>query len=482
MSYAGDTRHSQTFTTGSNPHGYEVTSIGLNLRATANKQLTVTLRRGSEIGSVVATFRSQGEGQGVNVHEFTTTKTVYLAFDAEYVIRFNESRSNDAAWAQTTSSAEDSSGARGWSIANDGFLSGRYDVDTYQIRVNGHINDSTPAGYDLARPKLSRLAAVGNKLTLTYNETLDGTSVPEGDNFIVVSYKKGESTTDWLVPVTGVRVIGSRVILTLSRAVRAGETVTVSYKPIGEPGDVPIQDLAGNWAARLTDLEVEDVSTADKEGLKPTISTRRPPTTYRENGTSVIYTFRAIDPQRQTIAWSLGGDDAGDFDLSDDGALTFRNTPDFEDPTDSDRQNDYELTVIATDEDGYADRLFFTVTVTDVNEGPEISRVGSAPGSVPENHDPSLVLARYTATDPENPTAQITRWSTSGTDGGDFVIDDQGDLRFRSTPDYERPADSNRDNVYVFTVRAYDGRVYGYFRRDGHGHPGQRAAHHHDDQ
>ncbi len=43
------------------------------------------------------------------------------------------------------------------------------------------------------------------------------------------------------------------------------------------------------------------------------------------------------------------------------------------------------MTVFATDEDSHADRLLFTVTVTDVNEGPEISRVGSAPGSVPEN-------------------------------------------------------------------------------------------------
>ena len=43
------------------------------------------------------------------------------------------------------------------------------------------------------------------------------------------------------------------------------------------------------------------------------------------------------------------------------------------------------------------------------------------------------------------------------------MISEQGELRFRNTSDYERPADSNRDNVYVFTVRAYDGRVYGSF-------------------
>ena len=47
-------------------------------------------------------------------------------------------------------------------------------------------------------------------------------------------------------------------------------------------------------------------------------------------------------------------------------------------------------------------------------------------------------------------------------DGGDFTIDEQGQLRFRNVPDYERPADSGRDNVYSFSVRASDGRLYGH--------------------
>ena len=214
----------------------------------------------------------------------------------------------------------------------------------------------------------------------------------------------------------------------------------------------------------LTDsMDVTVTVTNDDESVDPTISTRRPPTTYRENDTSVVYTFRASDPQRQTITWSLEGEDRGDFTITRDGSgqgvLAFITPPDFELPTDSDRQNDYELTVIAIVTDGHRDRLSFTVTVTDVNEGPEISRVGSPPGSVRENYDPSLVLARYSATDPEGGT--VSNWRTSGADGGDFTINDQGELRFRNTPDYERPADSNRDNTYLFTVQVSDGSVYG---------------------
>ena len=215
---------------------------------------------------------------------------------------------------------------------------------------------------------------------------------------------------------------------------------------------------------RLTDnFDVTVTVTNHAESVEPTISTRRPPTTYRENGTSTVYNFRASDPQRGPITWSHTGTDASAFALSDSGELSFVSPPDFESPGDSDRQNDYELTVVATDEDSHSDRLAFTITVTDVNEGPEITRVGRAPGSVAENHGQTQVLGRYTAIDPEDTSAEITRWDTSGRDGGDFVMNEQGELRFRYSPDYERPADSNRDNIYEVTVRASDGRYYGTF-------------------
>ena len=205
--------------------------------------------------------------------------------------------------------------------------------------------------------------------------------------------------------------------------------------------------------------------TNHNEGVEPTISTRRPPSTYRENDTRTVYTFRASDPQRGEIRWSLTGADTGDFTITKDssgrGALTFDDPPDFENPVDSNEDNEYELAVVATDEDNHADRVAFTITVTDIDEAPVIRLEGTATTSVPENHPDTGVLADYTATDPEDLTANIFRWSTAGRDGGDFVINELGELRFRSSPDYERPADSNRDNIYEVIVRASDGRSYG---------------------
>ena len=182
--------------------------------------------------------------------------------------------------------------------------------------------------------------------------------------------------------------------------------------------------------------------------------------TYRENGTATIYTFKATDPERSAIAWSLSGADEDDFTISETGVLAFASPPNYESPADSGRDNVYEVTVVARDDASNSGTLDVVVTVTDQNEGPEIS--GQQSLSFTENQATDRVLATYTATDPEDPSASITRWSLTGTDAGDFTIDESGQLTFRNVPDYERPADSGRDNVYNLTVRASDGRNYGY--------------------
>ena len=48
-------------------------------------------------------------------------------------------------------------------------------------------------------------------------------------------------------------------------------------------------------------------------------------------------------------------------------------------------------------------------------------------------------------------------WSLSGADSGDFKISSSGVLTFESDPNFEAPADANRDNVYEVTAQASDG-------------------------
>ena len=101
--------------------------------------------------------------------------------------------------------------------------------------------------------------------------------------------------------------------------------------------------------------------------------------------------------------------------------------------------------------------LAVTVSVTHQNEAPIVT--GNTEVSYPEAG--TGVVGTYRATDDDG--ASVT-WSLSGTDRGDFSISANGVLTFRNPPNFEAPADANRNNEYLVTVRANDGAIT---RRDG---------------
>ena len=231
--------------------------------------------------------------------------------------------------------------------------------------------------------------------------------------------------------------------------------------------EVTATDSAGAASAVATvTINIENVDE------KPTFSTGYETVSIVENTTDVdvdgdndpndgANLYAAADPEGDVVNWSLNGVDRALFNLnaSDVSAyLSFKTEPDFEDPTDRDRDNKYEVTVRASDGTLNADRMVI-VTVTDVNEAPEIMETSDI--EYAENVTDSVVT--FTAEDPEGDT--IT-WSLSTDDGGgedndSFAIDeDDGILTFNSPPDYEADAagggDRDRDNTYEVQVTATD--------------------------
>ena len=76
---------------------------------------------------------------------------------------------------------------------------------------------------------------------------------------------------------------------------------------------------------------------------------------FRENSTSTIETFRATDPERRPVYWSLKADDTtypddDFFTISSSGALSFNEGRDFENPLGGDDSNTYKVIVIASDD------------------------------------------------------------------------------------------------------------------------------------
>ena len=128
--------------------------------------------------------------------------------------------------------------------------------------------------------------------------------------------------------------------------------------------------------------------------------------------------FTAPDQDaRGQIVWSIEGEDADDFDYSQTSAdpttglrgpdepiaLRFKSPPDYENPTDSNMDSVYKVTLVATDSRGATDSRPITVFVDNVEEK----------GAVTLDQDQPLIGQAVTAMveDPDNGVAIVTwRW------------------------------------------------------------------------
>ncbi len=269
-----------------------------------------------------------------------------------------------------------------------------------------------------------------------------GAIYPEGDTPITWSLS-GADLGDFAITNTGLLQFGN----------------TLDYERPADSG----RDNVHNVTVRASDGSLtgaKDVTvTVQHVNEAPTV-TGDDTLSYPENTatTRVLDRYTAADPARGQLTWSLSGADADDFRIDLSGNMTFAEIPDYESPDDTGGNNEYQLTVVATDDglpsqDG---RFDVTVTVTPVNEPPTVN--GPISHSIDENDE--NFAASYSASDPEGSSTTFS-WSLSGTDRGDFTISQDGQLTLRNVPDYERPADFNRDNDYLLTVRASDGQYTG---------------------
>ena len=173
-----------------------------------------------------------------------------------------------------------------------------------------------------------------------------------------------------------------------------------------------------------------------------------------ENTYGSIYQAQATDPEQATLTYSASGSDSSLFDLnSETGSLSFITTPDHESPQDSDRNNIYELDLIASDGE-YSASQALSITISNVNE-PPVFAITSVSLSSAENNA-SFVHTIEAAVDPDQD--QILSYQLSGSDQSAFNLDpDTLELSFISVADYENPADQDADNNYQISVTASDG-------------------------
>ena len=109
--------------------------------------------------------------------------------------------------------------------------------------------DPNGAPEDVTPPALQSATVESTGLVLTYNENLNGSSLPANTDFVV----NVESVP---VSIDSLIISGVELQITLTSAVNPGEVVTISYTP----GLNPIEDVFGNDAAGFSNQTVNNIS------------------------------------------------------------------------------------------------------------------------------------------------------------------------------------------------------------------------------
>jgi serralysin len=170
--------------------------------------------------------------------------------------------------------------------------------------------------------------------------------------------------------------------------------------------------------------------------------------------TTAIGTVTATDADGDTLTYSVTGDDASSVSIgSGTGVLAFNTAPDFENPGSASGDNNYSITVVASDGSATGS-VGVVVSVTDVDENTNSAPAFTSPASYSVNEN-TTAIGTVSATDADNDTLTF---SVSGTDSNLVSVDaSSGELLFNTAPDYENPIDSGSDNTYVISIAANDG-------------------------
>ena len=233
---------------------------------------------------------------------------------------------------------------------------------------------------------------------------------------------------------------------TRSYTVTASENLgSHTFSGVLESEDKSETTVGGSSSITVRVVAPEPEPQVNRPPAFPGSSTTRSIDENSASGANVGARVTASDPDRDTLTYTLTGNDAGSsFTInSSTGQITVgaNTTLDYE------TKASYMVTVGVTDgsED---DSIAVTISVTDVVELGMVS--GDATAEYAENG--MEAVATYTADGPVR-----AGWSVSGADMDDFGISSAGVLSFASAPDFENPTDADMDNTYMVTVKAEAG-------------------------
>ena len=203
----------------------------------------------------------------------------------------------------------------------------------------------------------------------------------------------------------------------------------------------------------LTDTTTVTINVTDvQENRAPTFSdgssTSRSVAENTASGQDIGSAVAATDADGDTLAYTLGGDDAASFSINGTtGQLRTSAALDYESDT------SYSVTVSVSDGNGGSDGIDVTINVTNVNEAPSFTAGSSTSVSVAENTAAGQNIgSAVAATDVDSETTLV--YTLSGADVASFsIVSTSGQLQTSAALDYETTTS------YSVTITVSDGSL-----------------------
>ncbi len=203
----------------------------------------------------------------------------------------------------------------------------------------------------------------------------------------------------------------------------------------------------------LTDTITVTINVTDvQENRAPTFSdgssTSRSVAENTASGQDIGSAVAATDADGDTLAYTLGGDDAASFSINGTtGQLRTSAALNYESNT------SYAVTISVSDGNGGSDSIDVTINVTDVNEAPSFTDGSSTTRSIAENTvSGQNIGSAVAATDVDSETTLV--YTLSGANAASFsIVSTSGQLQTSAALDYETTTS------YSVTITVSDGSL-----------------------
>ena len=231
---------------------------------------------------------------------------------------------------------------------------------------------------DTAAPEFVSAMVSGTRLVLTFNEALDESSTPAAEDFEVQVTPSGGAPMRR--SVTGVRVSGTTIVLTLASAVRPTDTVTVIY--LSSESDPGIGDESDNKVPAFSIPEPVNNDTPASNNAPEfpddTLTREVAENTVADSDIGAVIPA-AADADGDTLTYTLEGTDADSFAF--DAATRQIKTLA---ALDHETKASYSVTIKVDDGNGGTDTVDVTIAVADLDEQappPDNPQVSTGDGS-----------------------------------------------------------------------------------------------------